>query len=439
MLKQLTLSALTLSIPLTTLTLAGAYHFSPAYLDHSFTGGFPALLTAFSSLCAVYCFGLILLFFFINERNKTLDAKNRALENAQSELIAQSKNLAGKIDLLSATREISLIITHEVDFRKILSKALEIISQSINSSFESRPGDGRSEITIFLKDEISGRLKASAKYETPPHQEDVQVQLKNSAITFDESLPERLDWRNVNESLEHSRLFFSADGEMLDFTIPLMADHDAVGVLKVKIPAWASANRQQTENDIKRLQDNLTELARVLALAVKTPMLYNRAITDGLTGLYTKRHLLTELSVYLEISRRHATKLSFVMIDIDHFKQVNDTHGHLTGDSVLKAVSETLQKTLRATSTAYRYGGEEIAVILPLSSRQDARTFAERLRKKIETQHFTSPSGHKFKVTISLGVAEYDRSMPDFKELISRADTALYRAKQSGRNQTAEF
>ena len=124
------------------------------------------------------------------------------------------------------------------------------------------------------------------------------------------------------------------------------------------------------------------------------------------------------------------------MFDIAHFKKVNDTYGHLTGDVVLKGVSETLKATLRATSTAYRYGGEEIAIILPLSSKEDARVFAERLRKKIESQNFVSDTGQKLKVTISLGVAEYKAEMADFKELISQADTALYRAKQGGRNQT---
>jgi diguanylate cyclase (GGDEF)-like protein len=420
MFKQILLLLLIVFIPLITLILTVSYHFSPAYLSDSFIGGFPVLLTAFSSLCAVYCICLVILVFFLNDRNNSLRAKNYGLEKSQSEIITQNKTLTGKIDLLSATREISLIITHEVDFRKILEKSLAIIAQTINSSLEDRTGDNREEITIFLKDEISGRLM--------PH-----AQRKGLDIVFDDVLSEQIDWRNVNESLEHSRLFFSADGEILDFTIPLTADRDAVGVLKARIPAGPAAPQ---EEHIKQLQDNLMELARVLALAVKTPMLYNRAITDGLTGLYSKRHLLTELSVYLEISRRHDTKLSFIMFDIDHFKKVNDTFGHLTGDMVLKNVSATLKQTLRATSTAYRYGGEEMAIILPLSSKADAGIFAERLRKKIENQLFTSQSGEKLKITISLGVAEYQKAMTDFKDLIAQADTALYQAKQGGRKQT---
>jgi len=436
MFKQVLLLSLIIFIPLVTLVLAAVYHFSPAYLSTSFVGGFPALLTAFSSLCAVYCVCLIVMAFFINDKNKALHARHDALIKSHEDVTRENKILAARVDLLSATREISLIITHEVDFQKILGKSLEIIAQMIN------PKETGGEITLFLKDEISGRLAP-------------QAQRRGANTVFEDGLSaQAIDWRNVNESLEHSRLFFSADGEVLDFTIPLMADRDTVGVLKAKVSSSvvASSAESQRSSDnfgedyIKHLQDNLMELARVLALAVKTPMLYNRAITDGLTGLYTKRHLFTELPVYMEISRRHDTKLSFVMFDIDHFKKVNDTYGHLTGDTVLKGVSETLKQTLRATSTAYRYGGEEIAIILPLSSKEDARVFAERLRKKIESQSFVSDSGQKLKVTISLGVAEYKTEKADFtqplyteagfKELISQADTALYRAKQGGRNQS---
>ena len=303
MLKQVLLLSLIIFIPLVTLVLAVVYHFSPAYLSNSFVGGFPALLTAFSSLCAVYCVCLIALVLFLNDRNKNLHAKNDAQAKGHEDAARENKTLAARVDLLSATREISLIITHEVDFQKILGKSLEIIAQMINpsvnsgvslpnpSSFKGRVSDDREEITIFLKDEVSGRLSP-------------QAQRKGTVIVFEDKLSGQLDWRNVNESLEHSRLFFSADGEMLDFTIPLVADRDTVGVLKARVPST-----QQQEDYIKHLQDNLMELARVLALAVKTPMLYNRAITDGLTGLYTKRHLFTELPVYMEISRRHDTKL----------------------------------------------------------------------------------------------------------------------------------
>ena len=164
--------------------------------------------------------------------------------------------------------------------------------------------------------------------------------------------------------------------------------------------------------------------------------IYRMTIIDGLTGAHNKRYFLEFLEREIARCSRYGRPLSLLIFDIDHFKKINDTHGHLTGDTVLKGVSETLKQTLRATSTAYRYGGEEIAIILPLSSREDARTFAERLRKKIEAQSFTSETGQKLKVTVSLGAAEYGNEMTDFKELISQADTALYRAKQSGRNQT---
>ncbi|MDI6787463.1 MAG: diguanylate cyclase, partial [Planctomycetota bacterium] len=327
MLKQALIILLIILIPLLTLIFATIYHFSPSYLNHTFMGGFPALLTAFSSLCAIYCICLVVLFFVVNQSNKSLWIKNVSHQKSQEDIIRQNKILSSRVDLLSATREISLIITHEVDFRTILTKSLEIISYFITSSLTTKISDEKESITIFLKDEISGRL-------TP------QAQRKSIEVIFEDELTSTMvDWRNVNESLEHSRLFFSADGEVMDFTIPLVADRETIGVLKVK----TLLDKQEKEEVIKHLQDNLLELARVLALAVKTPLLYNRAITDGLTALYTKRHLFTELPLYIEISKRHGIPLSVVMFDIDHFKNINDTYGHLTGDMVLKDISSILR------------------------------------------------------------------------------------------------
>ncbi|MDI6733138.1 MAG: diguanylate cyclase [Planctomycetota bacterium] len=420
MLKQALIILLIILIPLLTLIFATIYHFSPSYLNHTFMGGFPALLTAFSSLCAIYCICLVVLFFVVNQSNKSLWIKNVSHQKSQEDIIRQNKILSSRVDLLSATREISLIITHEVDFRTILTKSLEIISYFITSSLTTKISDEKESITIFLKDEISGRL-------TP------QAQRKSIEVIFEDELTSTMvDWRNVNESLEHSRLFFSADGEVMDFTIPLVADRETIGVLKVK----TLLDKQEKEEVIKHLQDNLLELARVLALAVKTPLLYNRAITDGLTALYTKRHLFTELPLYIEISKRHGIPLSVVMFDIDHFKNINDTYGHLTGDMVLKDISSILRETLRATSTAYRYGGEEITIILPHTSKEQALAFAERLRKRVANHSFLTERGEKIKASISLGVAEYQPAMADFKELLSQVDMGLYRAKQQGRNQT---
>ncbi len=428
MLKQIIIIILLIAIPLITIIFGLLYYFSYDYhVDVSKKAvNLPSLLILSAFLNAIYSLLLVIIAFFVKYSNKTLHEKNISLEHGWSILKKENKTLLSRVDLLSATREISLIITHEIESAEILSKSLEIISHFITSSIELMQGDERNEITVFLKDEVTGRLvqKAQRKYQ--------------KIIFEDESSQATIDWRNVESALEHSRLFLSADGETLDFTIPLIADREAIGVLKVKIvyPEREQGASSSPAKHIQDLQDNLMELARVLALAVKTPLLYNRTITDSLTSLYTKRHLFNELPVYMEISKRHNSSLSLIIFDIDHFKKVNDTYGHLTGDIVLKEVTEILKQTLRATSTAYRYGGEEIAIILPHTSRDRARVFAERLRKKVANHSFNTEGNEKIKLTISLGIAEYSQEMTDFKKLISQADIALYRAKQNGRNQT---
>ncbi|MFH0888647.1 MAG: GGDEF domain-containing protein [Planctomycetota bacterium] len=462
MLKQVLIIILLVTIPLITILLWLVYCLSTnKAIDFLST---PLVFLAF--LNAVYSVGLVIAVFILKDFNKALKTKVVVSDKNQEEFFSQNKMLSSRIDLLSATREISLILTHDVDFQNIVSKSLEVIAHFMPARLDTWSGgpgssDGKSsdaggEITIFLKDEISGKLipQAQRKGNNTIFEEELADSTNpdyalrsapHSTSGFSER-PARLersggepgtgrtiDWHNVNEALEHNRLFFSANGDTIDFTIPLMADHESVGVLKIK--TIRSGN--QKEEDIRHLQDNLMELARVLALAVKTPMLYNRAVTDSLISLYTKRHFFNELPIYMEISKRYKTDLALVMFDIDHFKNVNDTYGHPAGDMVLKEIASILKQTLRATSTAYRYGGEEIAIILPQTSKTQAETFAERLRRKIENNLFILSTGEEIKITISLGVAEYKpNDGDDFKELISKTDKALYKAKQKGRNQT---
>jgi len=418
MLKQVIIIILLIAIPLITIIFWLLYQ---SRITDKSINSLMSPLVLLVLINAVYSVCLVVLVCYFTYSNKLLKNDLTLLNKNQEEFFSQNKMFSSRIDLLSATREISLILTHDVDFQNIVGKSLEIITNFLPTSPDGKSGDERGQITIFLKDEVSGNLVP-------------QAQRKGNNTVFEEELiNQTIDWRNVAEALEHNRLFITADGNTIDFTIPLMADREAVGVLKIKTIRSGS----QKEEDIKHLQDNLMELARVLALAVKTPMLYNRAVTDSLTSLYSKRHFFNELPIYMEISKRHQTDLSMVMFDIDHFKNVNDTYGHPAGDVVLKEVASALKQTLRAASTAYRYGGEEIAIILPETSKSQAGLFAERLRKKIETKPFILSSGEKIKITISLGVAQYEPGNEhDFKELISKTDKALYKAKQNGRNQT---
>lgn len=163
----------------------------------------------------------------------------------------------------------------------------------------------------------------------------------------------------------------------------------------------------------------------------------HRATTDALTGLYN-RHWLSE-SLDFEMSRcaLRERPLSLLMLDIDHFKQFNDTHGHVAGDHALKAVAHAVQDGLRGSDLAVRYGGEEMVVILPGSDLKTSEKIAERLHRNIRRAVIRHPNGSQLpQVTVSIGLAQMAVNESP-TNLIERADAALYRAKHDGRNRTS--
>ncbi|MCL6471523.1 MAG: diguanylate cyclase [Firmicutes bacterium] len=161
------------------------------------------------------------------------------------------------------------------------------------------------------------------------------------------------------------------------------------------------------------------------------------AVTDGLTGLYNHKSFLERLSVEFNRAERYGPALSLMMIDIDKFKEINDTFGHVTGDSVLKAIASTLKNNTRQSDFAARYGGDEFALILPETNLDKAYKVGEKLRHTVESNPIVLNPDIVIRVTLSIGIASYDPSMSEPLALIQKTDEALYKAKQGGRNQTA--
>ena len=155
------------------------------------------------------------------------------------------------------------------------------------------------------------------------------------------------------------------------------------------------------------------------------------ASIDRLTGLYNRRYLDQQLTLELERALRYRHGLGLIMIDIDHFKQFNDRYGHQKGDEVLSAAGAILRENTRATDLAARYGGEELAVLLPEVTPGQAQLAAEKIRRQIEAE---SEARTGLKITASLGVAVSGQASRGPGALIAAADAALYRAKEKGRN-----
>ncbi len=165
--------------------------------------------------------------------------------------------------------------------------------------------------------------------------------------------------------------------------------------------------------------------------------IYRMTIIDGLTQVHLKRYLLESLDKELMRARRHTRDLSFLMLDIDHFKNINDRHGHLAGDYVLKEVARLIQQRIRRDEVLARYGGEEFAIILPETTLEGGRALAEGLRERIEESRFTF-QGEVIRVTISIGAAMLQESDRSSMDLIKRADDKLYEAKHLGRNRVVD-
>ncbi len=161
--------------------------------------------------------------------------------------------------------------------------------------------------------------------------------------------------------------------------------------------------------------------------------MYEAALRDGLTQAYNKRHFLERLTAEMAYACRHGTPLTMLMLDIDHFKQVNDTHGHPAGDHVLAKLARLVMCALRTEDLFARYGGEEFSVLCRGVSLDQAAILAERLRSTVETTVFEYQR-RRIPITTSIGVASLVDRTDDGTRLIADADGALYEAKRAGRN-----
>ncbi len=157
------------------------------------------------------------------------------------------------------------------------------------------------------------------------------------------------------------------------------------------------------------------------------------AITDNLTSLYNSRHFYNQLAIEVDRSNRYSHPLSLLLLDIDHFKEYNDTYGHLEGDKVLSRLAEIIMSCLRMMDSAYRYGGEEFTIILPETSGEEAKIVAQRIRMAVESEKFSPEPGKQVTTTISVGVTEYSQK-EELRTFVCRADKAMYTSKEMGRN-----
>jgi diguanylate cyclase (GGDEF)-like protein len=186
--------------------------------------------------------------------------------------------------------------------------------------------------------------------------------------------------------------------------------------------------------------DELRILCNHLAVAVENMSLRKKlqdmADTDGLTAVFNHRYFQSALEREIIRCRRYKRPLALLMIDIDHFKKLNDSYGHQTGDIVLRGMCDIVKKQLRSSDILCRYGGEEFGIVMPETDASGAMVVAERVRRAVENQPFVSIDGETLNITVSLGLGALPPA-EDAEAIVKIADEALYRAKESGRNRVA--
>ena len=211
--------------------------------------------------------------------------------------------------------------------------------------------------------------------------------------------------------------------------VPLIVEQKGTGIMGVVDPVGG-------RYDINRLSV-FTTIAQQAAVAIENARHYRKATVDQLTDLYLRHHFMQRIADERTRSRRYRSPFALLMLDLDTFKEINDRHGHNTGDGFLRRVADAIKQNKRASDIACRWGGDEFCLLLPQAHVEEARRTAERIRKGIEALSSTVPG---IRVTASVGIATYPNDFDgDLDELVRRADQALYRAKREGRDRVVVY
>lgn len=329
-----------------------------------------------------------------------------------------------------AMNHILRLVASEDDLENILQRSLDILLSI--SWLALLPKGG-----VFLTDETTQELALVANKDLGP-----QISSLCARVRFGHCLCGRAaDSRSIQFADcidERHEIRFEGIQPHGHYSVPILQGRDVLGVIVLYLPHGHNA-REDEEEFLKNVADILSIVVyhRQLEcrLARANDMLQELATVDELTGLYNRRHFLERLEGRVREAERTSRPLSTIMIDVDHFKRINDEFGHAAGDAVLRVVGSTLATNVRRYDLAARHGGDEFIVYLPNTDLDVARTVAERIRRAIAAGSCDVGGGHIASVTVSLGVASI-RGGEDRDSLIKRADEALYEAKVSGRNRT---
>jgi diguanylate cyclase (GGDEF)-like protein len=342
-----------------------------------------------------------------------LNATARALDDAHAREVEQAEATLAQNHQLAQVLRVAREIAGSLNLRYVL-RALCTAASSIA---------GEQRVVVWLQSEDAPIVE--------PHVDSTGPELHPLGVE-----PVAVGHGVVGRAAQHARI--EGHGSTHDdgaagagsVAIPMVVGAEVIGVIELCGPSAAALPR--------RTMDVLEALAVQAASAVASARLHQvteeLARTDALTRLPNRRVLEADLDTEVGVSTRYERPLAFAMLDVDHFKAYNDTLGHQAADVALQELARLLARSVRTGDTVYRYGGEEIAILLRETTAEAAREHAERLRAAVE-QHFARP-GQPRAVTVSIGVAAMPEHATSGSSLVAAADSALYEAKRGGRNRT---
>ncbi len=328
----------------------------------------------------------------LNERTWELESSQAMLEN-----------------MYETTRALSSILDLEQLLKDVLSIANDLLRVRKCSVLLVEPS-GKN-LCIYAKLE-----KGNKTIYDPP-------------MLISEKKPSDIAIQGIGHYNKKNAMGFSGGRQVLE--LPLISLGKVIGLLQVE----PQKKYELQEKDRK----NFTIFANSTAIAIDNARLHMKTqeltIIDGLTGLYNYRFFRTKLSDEIRRSDRYHQQLSILMIDVDHFKEINDLQGHQTGNIILQEIVSIIKHSVRDVDIVARYGGEEFVVILPQTGLKDALSIAERMKNQVERAYFTNSQGQRdIRATISIGVAVYPDGVLSPNQLLERVDQAMYQAKKEGRN-----
>lgn len=337
------------------------------------------------------------------------------------------KELNKSIFEILALFEFTNILGGSVDFHRMLGMMIDTIKRIIEY-------DG---CCLFLVDESRQNVTAAISRGFPEEFENQTIALdhffaKNVLTSGQAALVEDI-YQEINRFPgNYSAATFGRLHSMI--ILPLLVQNSSIGVLVI-------AKHEVSGFSYEDLR-LLFVISNEAALAIQNKHLYEKvyiaSITDGLTGLYNHKYFREQIQMEIQVAKAENQTISLVLMDIDYFKSINDTYGHLIGDMVLQQIAGILKSALPDQFLVARYGGEEFAALLPGVPLNGALKYSEIIRQRLEEHSFISENGIPFKVTLSLGVANYPEHITNderiVEKLIDLADESLYLAKRSGRN-----